>query len=1487
MPDTAESFLADLDKPKAKAPDTAESFLADLDAPTKPDRSALDAYVLARGRGEDQNPNTAALSETLGSMPQAKPVRTYARPEDMNIPSVGDAFGVEAPRTSEQRAAMLTDPIVEKKNREIRAQAWVQRNRYALNNIAAGEALWGNRMNLDYFRDENGDLDPTKSYKFYDDIYKRHRKTFTTTEAIVARAGDTFAKTSTLGLWSAFGPITDADRAALANTPGVGGAVDIAAQTGAALAGSMAPMRALNLVPRAEASLVASGMAADRAAKVAPILANAWQGGATAFGERESVTDALAGAAEGGAFAAGATGISRRVAPMGAGTMRRVAGEGLGFGLTAEALALLHGEGIDPTRFITNFAAGGAMGAMGGSPLRAGDRARLEAQRVNDGYAKARGMESALAGGEIPGPIVPTPDYVQRVRPDDVPLPVTRADMARAEAEGRARREAARAERGPDDAPLDLSELSPRPYDAGPMGGEPRPPTPLMGEQTAPTGGPGMSPNAEGYRGKGSYEPDPLVPPREGPLTYQPEGSPNPMIRSTRPIGGEYGEAPALKGGQATPDAPVDPLLPRGALPQGTDADLAIWLAGADSTPVEGPPAASRPLGGAELGKAPTGVPGTPGAVAGTPAPRPSSGYLDTPVTTQNATSQQSALLDQAQAKLGGAKPSKAKMGPEAGATTPGDLAATVLNPRRVLAAAQDAQRYVTRKVGEGVASLLDLPRVAARLAQASDWLGFLPAPKEYRVRVSEAMGEEALARTDAEDAMRSLRIPKGSDPEVGARYLVGEATAAEVNAAYGEGWSDRADVFRKMRTDNSTTLEALDRDLSALGAIEPGTLLSPEAQAKYAGGEKYLVRQYEKILRDQAEMEGGAGGFATGGRRMPARHQRQDVSLERRMELGEIRDPAVLMAGTLAKQQTLIARAKFMRDTFNTPRFSKPKEWDLTNPEQPRLMDPGRGWVESQYSGKRWVRDYLAKDLEGTLGTKTGADKAARFIDGVTSTWKWLVAAGRPAALGRDMVSNFTMLPEMAGQSYLDPMNMVGDKRAIDILRAKPGTPEWALKRELIKHGLTDASSFEPDMLKMLDDVQAIEGATFADKFKSYLGSKADALKRGDLIHGIPGVDAAAKPLEAIAAFKRLQDTFIRARSVALRMNAGDSIGEAIHFTRQNYPWYGANVSSRLRGGGVYGALARAAGPVPAFANFLEWSARYWVKQALSQPLTVVGLVQGLKAITSYSQAANGVSDEQMADAAAVLKNYEQPGILRPMVGWNEETKSPRVLDLSMTIPFGNEAEALIGAITGQGEDDGSAKFLPMGPFGALLIQRMTNKSWLTGREIADPSMPASKQQEAFDKFLMYGLFPLARDITKFRAAIDEVPVDARGRHVPDKMIAALDAFAGVRYRAPDVPISRWYGLRDIASKIDDKLFAMKRIDNDKRISDADKIALHEELSAEIMSLYAKSIPMRAGPDRKIMPKAPNPQAAADLAGGMADKAKAASGGFTPTKGR
>mgnify|MGYP000166693116 FL=1 len=277
-----------------------------------------------------------------------------------------------------------------------------------------------------------------------------------------------------------------------------------------------------------------------------------------------------------------------------------------------------------------------------------------------------------------------------------------------------------------------------------------------------------------------------------------------------------------------------------------------------------------------------------------------------------------------------------------------------------------------------------------------------------------------------------------------------------------------------------------------------------------------------------------------------------------------------------------------------------------------------------------------------------------------------------------------------------------------------------------------------------------------------------------------------------------------IRARAVALRMDRGDTLHEAIHFAQENYPHYGANFANRMKGGGIYGAVGRAL-VQPPFLNFMEWSARYWAKQILTQPLTVYGMFQGLKAITSYTQAANGVTDEQMSDADAVLQQYEKPGMLRPMIGWDDKTQSPRTLDLSLMIPFGNEAESFLNLINGKGDEAEASRFLPTSPFGSMLIQRATNKSWLTGRPIANPDDPKSKQNEDLWKFTKYALFPLARDYDKFVNALDNVPLDARGKHRPDKLIAALDSFVGIKYRA-HVEALKQSPARDILGKFGDR---------------------------------------------------------------------------------
>ena len=135
---------------------------------------------------------------------------------------------------------------------------------------------------------------------------------------------------------------------------------------------------------------------------------------------------------------------------------------------------------------------------------------------------------------------------------------------------------------------------------------------------------------------------------------------------------------------------------------------------------------------------------------------------------------------------------------------------------------------------------------------------------------------------------------------------------------------------------------------------------------------------------------------------------------------------------------------------------------------------------------------------------------------------------------------------------------------------------------------------------------------------------------------------------------------------------------------------------------------------------------------------------------------------------------------------------------------------------------------------------------------------------------------------------ALNEVPLDSRGKHAPDKLLTALDAFAGVKYRQADVPTARWYALRGVAEDISAKFQRMKAIERNQKMSEADRIAASREAAVEIMRIYEKSIPMRLSGQRGWT-KPPNVEAARAMSGEAADIAKAAAGGFAPapTKGR
>lgn len=752
--------------------------------------------------------------------------------------------------------------------------------------------------------------------------------------------------------------------------------------------------------------------------------------------------------------------------------------------------------------------------------------------------------------------------------------------------------------------------------------------------------------------------------------------------------------------------------------------------------------------------------------------------------------------------------------------------------------ALKEATGDVLGKVGKTLGALPVINQAKAKLTKVAErW-----APQAQGVRMREALAESAYelaaGRDMARYATESMSLnAEGKPLSAGeqasvlsyfdpSRHEVTRPSPQKVAEVLGEKRASALEYFVRRRNANEAEL------------LKTGWI-SKETYDAFMGGEAYSTRSYEDVLRFQ---EGG--GIPRGFKSLPKNIQRQDLTPERRAELGEILDPAVVIPTTLAKQEAILSVARLFKKLSDNPRHVS-DEWREGLDETPIPKEGPFGALKGKYISPA-VRRFL-----GSRGA--GDSPVTQFLNGILSDWKYGVVAGRPAALARDLVGN-GLMAEAEGVSFGDMRTGVADVRAFSVLRSKPGDPLYQHKQMLIRRGLMDGTSFEPDVLKLMDEVASIRGGkTFADKVGAYAKIKGLHLLRGRINMATPG-------LEVIAKLRMAQDSWFRARSYFYHLGEGFTPAESVRIVQESYPYFGKNISRAFStGGGAFGAVARLAGPVPPFVNFMEWGARRAMRFLTESPLSALAAYSLLKSNNDSAWRAAGIGDDERDRILAVTPRYRRPGLLRPMLHV-EKDGNPVVMDFTYFVPMGDEIERITGAwsdFVGSSPqlDNESLRSLPLGPFGAMAAQAAFNRQLLGDRPI-DTSRDAyrgarqSPEQGQRDAFEWYArsLFPTYRDVSRVVKAVRGIPVDREGRVEASVLRSTLDALAGIKIRESRTTVDTSYAIRDLENQIKETIRGIENTESDARIDEEAKIRAREEGTHQIARLYLRALYYRLG---------------------------------------
>lgn len=827
------------------------------------------------------------------------------------------------------------------------------------------------------------------------------------------------------------------------------------------------------------------------------------------------------------------------------------------------------------------------------------------------------------------------------------------------------------------------------------------------------------------------------------------------------------------------------------------------------------------------------------------------------------------ANIDAAVEGIRGGKPArvpKTERGAQAGIGNPLEMAATVASlPRKAFGAIQQGEKAVMERVKTVLSRVAgDIP--VGRGLTARDLIGIAKERlepnvmgREMRNRIDEIGYERAAAKMDSGEAFKGLKVTDPATAERVTDYFEGRATQAEAQAA--------------LDPKSHKVLEwaANQRDVNQRELIDLG-VLTQEMVDNLKGGGQYATRSYEAVLEGVAEQQ----GIVSNGKRIPKMWERKDLSPERRQQLGEIRDPRVVIATTLAKQGSLLPMARLFRDVAANPRQAS--------------LEGGEGWTREPLPNQptrygklagMYVRRPFKKWLDSVQGERTATDAVADVVNGWVADWKFGAVSGRPASLLRDVMGN-ELFGEFSNRSHADLTNLVDDAGAVRIMRSKPGTPEYDLLKRFVEKGVTDGSSFEPDTLKMLEEVTRAPGRNMPEKIKAYVKDKLSAVAHGQLNRAIPGT-------EVVARVRQLQDAFFRVRALHHDIRKGATVDEAIAQVRLDYPYFGGNVAGAvMRAKGLPMAALRAAGPIPPFLNFMEWGAKWAVRQAINRPATSAALVGGLSALSSAVAKMAGLSDEDRRRMEAAIPKYRRPSLLRPLVGV-DDNGNPTVIDLSYVVPMGNELETAIAtmkAMTGSSDeiDDDGMRGLPVGPAMALFAQIGMNKKMFSDTPIntsQDPafgsrtSAPEGRRQML--RYIAEGMIPTVRDVGKFYRAVKGVPLDSKGKIQPDVLLTALDTFAGVKIRTSDVATDRYHSLLGATQIIQEKLRGWEKVQKDPRIDPADLPEREREFAADIMDIYLKTLPFRVKGARNVVEKIQSTMDAQSVVGDLRGETNAA----------
>lgn len=639
----------------------------------------------------------------------------------------------------------------------------------------------------------------------------------------------------------------------------------------------------------------------------------------------------------------------------------------------------------------------------------------------------------------------------------------------------------------------------------------------------------------------------------------------------------------------------------------------------------------------------------------------------------------------------------------------------------------------------------------------------FQAGKRASQVRAGFAARDLALGET-------GQRLTK-EQGDVVMRYFEGGAEVADVATAVGPKYAKMAEKYARARDRNEA--EALE-----LGGI------SQETFDKFTTGPvRYLTRRYEVV--EQGKADTGPGIGSRSGVNPGRTYRRKDLSPEQRAALGEIRDPAVAMAHTLARQDALLGALRFMRDASLDP--------TAASTERPT----GRGWTDAPLPNDRqrygllagkYVKKSVKDEVDGMVGGRPGGvlEVVGDVYDGLYSSWKYASTALNPATHVRNIAGN-AIFKELDHYSWGDPGNLKHTLEAINVIRATEAGPMRDFRLKAIEERLLHADFVSTEVLDLANEVAKTAGVSWKEKVQNYLADKAEHAKAARVVQAIPGTELAGR-------LYAMEDTVTKIGSWIKKIREGQTPEAAAQAVRDAYPVFGEGVLPDIyRRHKNVGRFV-----LPPFLSFSEQAARIFGRAAVTKPVTtavVVGaLLEGLNALNE----AAGLTDEDSEAMKDELPPWLRPGLTRPIVDGDAKGIF-NILDLSTTLPLGNEIENTRSLIKGEERANTPLGMTPP-PLVTAVIDFVTGKSLRSGRDTAPPNAFEYEKEAAKEKGLGEALIPSVPYVPGSRS-FNRIEDADRAVEAARKAKAAPAEIQRLEEEAASVRLSKWAGvtLKDI----------------------------------------------------------------------------------------